>query len=162
MYRTYMESEIGLLEINGTENGIEEVLFVKEKRCPAAGEAPSILTDCALQLEEYFEGKRKTFDVKLNMQGSDFRKSVWNELLLIPFGKTVSYSYIAGKLGDLKKVRAVGAANGKNRLAIIVPCHRIIGSNGDLTGYAGGLWRKEWLLLHEGVEIKGKEQMELF
>jgi methylated-DNA-[protein]-cysteine S-methyltransferase len=162
MYTTYMDSEIGIIEITGTEEGIESVSFIKEKIVDKSASVPDVLIDCVLQLEEYFEGKRKSFDLKLNMKGTDFQVGVWKELLLIPFGKTVSYSCIAEILGDVKKVRAVGSANGKNKISVIVPCHRVIGSNGELTGYAGGLWRKEWLLKHEGVMVKGREQMELF
>ena len=162
MYKKYIESEIGVIEVAGTENGVESVSFVKKKLLQDSETIPDVLVDCVLQLEEYLEGKRKTFDLKLNMQGSEFQVKVWKELLLIPYGETVSYSYIAERLGDVNKVRAVGAANGKNKIAIIVPCHRVIGRDGELTGYAGGLWRKEWLLKHEGVKVKGKEQMELF
>lgn len=98
------------------------------------------------QLEEYFEGKRVEFDLPLDLQGTDFQKRVWNELLTIPYGKTVSYKELSIRLGDVRAIRAVAAANGANPVSIIVPCHRVIGSDGSLTGYAGGLWRKRWLL----------------
>ena len=112
-------------------------------------EIPSALKEANLQLSEYFEGKRKEFSFKLNPKGTDFQQKVWQELLKIPFGKTTSYLELSKQLGDVKAIRAVAAANGKNPLWIVVPCHRVIGSDGSLTGYAGGLWRKKWLLEHE-------------
>lgn len=143
----YYRSPIGLLEICGSENGVSSVLFAE----PAGGmEAiPPCLRSCVLQLEEYFDGARKEFSLKLDLQGTEFQKRVWAELLKIPFGKTVSYLDIAVALGNRKSIRAVGGANGSNPLCIIVPCHRVIGTNGSLVGYGGGLWRKEWLLNFE-------------
>jgi methylated-DNA-[protein]-cysteine S-methyltransferase len=108
------------------------------------------LADCVHQLDEYFARQRKSFDLKLDLRGTDFQKRVWRELLEIPFGKTVSYLDVAVALGDKKSIRAVGHANGQNPIVVIVPCHRVIGSDGSLTGYGGGLWRKEWLLNFEG------------
>ena len=108
-----------------------------------------MLEDCVLQLNEYFKGDRKQFSLKLNAKGTDFQERVWNELLTIPYGKTSSYLELSKQLGDVKAIRAVANANGKNPLWIIVPCHRVIGSDGSLTGYAGGLHRKKWLLEHE-------------
>jgi methylated-DNA-[protein]-cysteine S-methyltransferase len=107
------------------------------------------LQEAVIQLNDYFDRKRSTFDFKINPQGTDFQQKVWQELLNIPFGKTMSYLDLSKKLGDVKAIRAVASANGKNPLWIVVPCHRVIGSNGSLTGYAGGLWRKKWLLEHE-------------
>jgi AraC family transcriptional regulator, regulatory protein of adaptative response / methylated-DNA-[protein]-cysteine methyltransferase len=101
------------------------------------------------ELYEYFEGSRKTFTVPLIFTGTDFQKSVWNELLRIPFGTTRSYSRQAEAVGDIGSVRAVANANGMNKISIVVPCHRVIGENGHLTGYGGGLWRKKWLIDHE-------------
>lgn len=103
------------------------------------------------QLKEYFAGTRKKFDVPLNIEGTEFQKKVWNELIKIPYGKTISYKTLSEKLGDVKAIRAVGKANGKNPIAIIIPCHRVIGANGKLTGYASGLHIKEKLLLLEGA-----------
>jgi methylated-DNA-[protein]-cysteine S-methyltransferase len=111
-----------------------------------------------MQLQEYFAGTRKTFDFKLNPSGTEFQQKVWQELLNIPYGKTTSYLGLSKKLGDVKAIRAVASANGKNPLWIVVPCHRVIGSDGSLTGYAGGLWRKQWLLEHES----GQKQQTLF
>ena len=113
------------------------------------GIIPEVLEDAAYQFKEYFEGARQQFDLKLNPTGTDFQKKVWDALLKIPFGKTISYLELSKQLGDVKAIRAVASANGKNPLWIVVPCHRVIGSNGDLTGYAGGLHRKKWLLEHE-------------
>ncbi len=108
--------------------------------------------DCAItQLEAYFDGTETDFSIPMQLVGTDFQRAVWNELLKIPYGETRSYSQIADALGKPKAVRAVGAANGKNPLGIVVPCHRVIGSNGKLTGYAGGLDMKLWLLRHEGA-----------
>ncbi len=112
-------------------------------------EIPEILEDAAYQLREYFEGSRQHFDLELNPQGTEFQLRVWKELKTIPYGKQISYLELSKKLGDVKAIRAVAAANGKNPLWIIIPCHRVIGSNGDLVGYAGGLHRKKWLLNHE-------------
>ncbi|MDD7887207.1 methylated-DNA--[protein]-cysteine S-methyltransferase [Flavivirga sp. 57AJ16] len=110
---------------------------------------PVELEDCVCQLKEYFEGKRSQFNLKLNPQGTEFQKKVWKQLEQIPYGKTLSYLELSKQLGDVKAIRAVANANGKNPLWIIVPCHRVIGSDGSLTGYAGGLHRKKWLLEHE-------------
>lgn len=146
-----------MIKITGSENGIRSVDFVDEQASPEGvhsqkdSQSHPILDECVLQLDEYFKGERKEFTVKLNPEGTEFQKIVWNELLKNPFGRTVSYMELAKSIGDVKAIRAVGAANGKNKIAIIIPCHRVIGSNGKLTGYAGGLWRKEWLLKHEGI-----------
>ena len=110
---------------------------------------PECLQDCVTQLDQYFKGKRNDFDLKLNPQGTIFQKRVWEELLNIPFNKTRTYLEQSKALGDVKAIRAVASANGKNPIWIIIPCHRVIGSDGSLTGYAGGIWRKKWLLAHE-------------
>lgn len=143
----YFESPLGLIEIKGDENAIHAVSFDREQN--GADSTTDIIIECRKQLEEYFSGKRKKFDLKLNPVGTFFQSSVWNELLSISYAHTASYLDLAKKLGDEKSVRAVGAANGKNPIAIIIPCHRIVGSNNSLVGYAGGLWRKQWLLEHE-------------
>ena len=125
------------------------MLFSSEFVEVFSAEIPSALKEANLQLSEYFEGKRKEFTFKLNPKGTDFQQRVWQALLKIPFGKTTSYLELSKQLGDVKAIRAVAAANGKNPLWVVVPCHRVIGSDGSLTGYAGGLWRKKWLLEHE-------------
>ena len=106
------------------------------------------------QINEYFTGVRKEFSLPLVLVGSDFQRKVWDKLLEVPYGKTKSYGEITKDLGDPKAIRAVGAANGANKMAILIPCHRIIGSDGKLTGYAGGLWRKQWLLNHENGQTQ--------
>jgi methylated-DNA-[protein]-cysteine S-methyltransferase len=156
MEKTYYLAPIGLLEICGSEKGIAAVTFVAN--VDNVIENPPCLRDCVTQLHEYFERKRKTFDLLLDLEGTEFQKKVWNELLKIPYGKTKSYNDVAIKLGDKEAVRAVGNANGRNPVSIIVPCHRVIGSDGKLVGYAGGLWRKKWLLGFENKDF----QAELF
>lgn len=156
----YYSSPIGTLEIKGNEDGLVSLEFLDEVVDPTEKVHESI-KEVTYQLDEYFTGIRKEFGLKLNPEGTEFQKKVWKELVEIPFGKTWSYLDIALKLGDKNATRAVGNSNGKNPIAIIVPCHRVIGSTGKLTGYAGGLWRKEWLLKHEQSVIFGK-QTELF
>lgn len=144
-----METPLGITAIKGDENGVASVCVIDDESVVLSKEIPSFLQETATQLQEYFSGNRTHFSLKLNPQGTDFQKSVWNELLKIPYGKTCSYRELSQRLGDVKAIRAVAAANGKNPLWILVPCHRVIGSDGSLTGYAGGLWRKKWLLEHE-------------
>ena len=163
VHKAYYQSEIGLLEIVGTEDYIQAVDFIEpEEKDTSFNEAttPTAVADCITQFDEYFKRKRQEFSLELKPEGTEFQKTVWHELLKVPFGKTVSYLDIAKAIGNVKAIRAVGAANGKNPISIIIPCHRVIGSNGHLTGYGGGLWRKEWLLNHEGS--LGGKQMKLF
>ncbi|MBO0320869.1 methylated-DNA--[protein]-cysteine S-methyltransferase [Muricauda sp. CAU 1633] len=143
----YLQTPIGLAEFHGDEDGLASVSVLDEIK--PIGIVPEVLEDAVYQFREYFEGTRQLFDLKLNPTGTDFQKRVWEALLEIPFGKTISYLELSKQLGDVKAIRAVASANGKNPLWIVVPCHRVIGSNGDLTGYAGGLHRKKWLLEHE-------------
>ncbi len=147
MLQAYIKTPLGIAEISGDEDGISSILVSDEKAI--SGTIPSELKEAVTQLEEYFSGKRNDFTFKLNPSGTDFQKKVWEGLLEIPFGKTLSYQEFSIKLGDVKAIRAVASANGRNPLWIVVPCHRVIGSDGSLTGYAGGLWRKKWLLDHE-------------
>ena len=140
----YMDSPVGLLEIQSTEQGVRTVNFVDKPFLDIEESAYNTLT--MKQLEEYFAGKRTIFELPFDLEGTPFQQRVWQELLKIPFGKTRSYMDVARALGDVKAIRAVGTANGSNRIAIIIPCHRVIGSDGSLTGYAGGLFRKKWLL----------------
>ena len=148
MQTCYIETPLGHAKIVGDDKGIASVsiLDTKEK---LSDTVPESLLDCVIQLKEYFNETRKTFDLKLNPEGTTFQKKVWNQLETIPFGKTFSYLQLSKQLGDPKAIRAVASANGKNPLWIIIPCHRVIGSDGSLTGYAGGLYRKQWLLNHE-------------
>ncbi|HEY53907.1 MAG TPA: methylated-DNA--[protein]-cysteine S-methyltransferase [Caldilineae bacterium] len=145
----YLESPIGLIELGGTAEALTTVAFVAQRRSGA--ESNAVVDEARRQLAEYFAGERRGFDAPLALRGSEFQLAVWNQLLSIPFGQMVSYQDIADALGKPQAVRAVGAANGQNPIAIIVPCHRVVGSNGKLVGYGGGLWRKEWLLRHEGA-----------
>lgn len=147
METAFINSPLGITKIEGDENGIAIISVLSEGEISA--KIPKNLQKAVLQLNEYFEGKRTDFNFKLNPEGTDFQQKVWQELLKIPFGKTMSYLDLSKKLGDVKAIRAVASANGKNPLWIVVPCHRVIGSDGSLTGYAGGLWRKKWLLEHE-------------
>ena len=143
----YQDSPVGLLEICGEDEWITAVNFADTVQKEII--SSPVVVKCALQLAEYFTGKRKAFDLPLQPDGTEFQQKVWKQLQLIPFGETISYHTLAMRLGDPKATRAVGLANGKNLISIIVPCHRVIGANGKLTGYAGGLWRKKWLLNHE-------------
>lgn len=144
----YFRSPIGTIKISGNEDGIRSVIFMDENM-ETSNNIPEFFKPCLVQLGEYFKGAREKFNLKLNRGGTDFQNSVWNELEKIPFGKTRTYMEQTKCLGDIKAIRAVASANGKNPISIIIPCHRVIGSDGSLTGYAGGIWRKKWLLEHE-------------
>jgi len=150
----YYESPIGTIEIRGTEAGVSDLNFVdlKEERAARRIKAapPGPVTDALAQLEGYFRGTRKAFSVKLDLHGTPFQMRVWTELLKIGFGRTTTYKALAAAVGNAAATRAVGGANHGNPVSIIVPCHRVVGIAGQLTGYGGGLWRKEWLLRHEG------------
>lgn len=148
MLQAYLHTPLGIAEITGDENGISKI-SVFDKKEIAIPETPIELQEAVGQLNDYFLGKRSDFTFKLNPSGTEFQKKVWTALQQIPFGKTMSYQELSIQLGDVKAIRAVASANGKNPLWIVVPCHRVIGTDGSLTGYAGGLWRKKWLLDHE-------------
>ena len=141
---TYFKCPLGIVKIVGDASGISEISILDDGE--VSNFVPKELEQAVIQLQEYFEGKRTHFDLKINPKGTDFQRSVWHELLNIPFGKTLSYMELSKKVGDVKAIRAVAAANGKNPLWIVIPCHRVIGADGSLTGYAGGLGRKKWLL----------------
>jgi len=147
METTHIKTPLGIAKIVGDDNGISVISISDEGEVSKT--IPVILQEAVLQLNDYFEGKRIDFTFKLNPSGTEFQQKVWKGLLEIPFGKTCSYMDLSKKLGDVKAIRAVASANGKNPLWIVVPCHRVIGTDGSLTGYAGGLWRKKWLLEHE-------------
>ena len=149
-YCESFETPLGLMEVVATQAAIKSIYFV-DRAQPRNGNSLTAMT--ATQLVEYFSGSRTSFELPLEPQGTDFQKRVWQELSNIEFGKTCSYKDIALQIDNPKGVRAVGLANGKNPLTIVVPCHRVIGSNGSLTGYAFGLKRKEWLLHHEGLTL---------
>lgn len=147
METAYIKTPLGIARIEGDEHGIAVISVIGQG--DSSSEIPNVLTEAVAQLNDYFDGKRNDFTFKLNPSGTEFQQKVWKGLLEIPFGKTMSYLELSKKLGDVKAIRAVASANGKNPLWIVVPCHRVIGSDGSLTGYAGGLWRKKWLLEHE-------------
>lgn len=148
-----LESPIGVLIIVAANSGLKEILFQKESKnwkdtylTLKASKNHAILNETEKQLTEYFAKKRKVFDLPLAPEGTEFQKKAWKALLKIPYGQTISYSKQAIMIGNTKKARAVGAANGKNPIAIVIPCHRVIGKNGALTGYTGGLDKKSFLL----------------
>ena len=147
METAYIKTPLGITKILGDENGISVISVSDEGEI--SDTIPVVLQETVSQLNDYFEGKRTAFTFKMNPSGTEFQRKVWQDLLEIPVGKTMSYLELSKKLGDVKAIRAVASANGKNPLWIVVPCHRVIGTDGSLTGYAGGLWRKKWLLEHE-------------
>lgn len=147
METAYFKTPIGIASITGDENGIAVISVSDQGQISSV--IPEVLRDAVSELIDYFDGKRNDFSFKLNPTGTDFQQKVWKGLLEIPFGKTMSYLDLSKKIGDAKAIRAVASANGRNPLWIVVPCHRVIGTDGSLTGYAGGLWRKKWLLEHE-------------
>jgi len=150
-YYTYYQSPLGMLKIGGTDNYICELTFVDNPEQVTHGEPgiSEVMHQCTEELIEFFNGKRRTFDIPVHQEGTTFQQKVWGELLNIPFGKTISYLEQAKRVGDVKAIRAVASTNGKNKISIIVPCHRVIGSDKTLIGYGGGVWRKKWLLQHE-------------
>ena len=154
---TYYHSPIGILKISGTDEFISEVSFhdKTEMQRGRKKNLPPLIIHCLEQLIQYFNGELRKFELPLHQEGTKFQQGVWNYLLTIPYGKTISYLDLARLTGDKNATRAVANANGKNDIAIIVPCHRVIGSNRELTGYAGGLWRKKWLLELEAKHTYG-------
>lgn len=153
----YYTSPVGELMIESDEDKIITVNFLKDSKREEL--RTNTIDQCIEELDEYFFAGRKFFTVELDLNGSEFQKKVWNELLTIPYGKTISYEELAIRIGNIKSIRAVGLANGQNPIAIIVPCHRVIGKSGGLVRYGGGLENKEWLLYHEGARLK---QLTLF
>ncbi len=151
IYKTWVESPIGWLEIRSDDIGVTAVDFIDGPvpRRAAERDETGHAERCRVQLLEYFSGARRVFDVPLHLRGTPFQKKAWTVLLAIPYGRTLTYKDIAVAVGNPNSTRAVGGANHRNPVSIIVPCHRVIGRDGRLTGYGGGLWRKEWLLAHE-------------
>ncbi|SHL12223.1 methylated-DNA-[protein]-cysteine S-methyltransferase [Chitinophaga jiangningensis] len=152
LYHLRIDTPVGALLISGTTAYITSVHFTDDPE-EDFHEAPPLLLECAQQLFEYFAGDRREFDLPISQHGSTFQHTVWNQLVKIPYGHTITYLQLAKRINNVKSIRAVGTTNGKNALAIIVPCHRVVGANGVLTGYAGGLWRKRWLLDHERGDL---------
>ena len=156
----FYNSPLGSIKIKISGLYINELTFIDEEEIQnetieLSAEGKKVLQKCITQLDEYFSGERKIFELPIQQKGTDFQQKVWNELMQIPFGKTISYLQLAQRLGDVKSIRAAASANGRNELCIVVPCHRVIGSDGSLTGYAGGLPRKKWLLDHENKFANG-------
>ena len=157
----FYHSPIGIINIKISDRHVNELIYINnESGIPAEtielpAEDREILQKCVTQFDEYFSGSRKIFELPVKQEGTPFQQNVWNELIKIPFGKTISYLQLAQRLGDIKSIRAAASANGRNKLNIIVPCHRVIGSDGSLTGYGGGLPRKKWLLDHENKYANG-------
>jgi methylated-DNA-[protein]-cysteine S-methyltransferase len=157
LQEVFIQSPLGAIYIAASGEHISEVSFVNSLKGKKADEenldlsvpVSDVLTKCVTQLHQYFSGQRTEFELPLSQSGTDFQKRVWNQLTTIPYNKTISYLHLSKQLGNTKAIRAVGAANGCNKINIIIPCHRVIGSNGALVGYGGNLWRKQWLLLHE-------------
>ena len=160
-YITYYQSPIGLLKISGTATYISEISYhdTSQKVSGAKKNLPPLFINCVEQLIEYFNGHRRQFELPVNQSGTAFQQDVWSLLMSIPYGKTLSYVELARMTGDPKAVRAVANANGKNNIAIVIPCHRVIGSNKDLVGYMGGLWRKKWLLELEAKVAHGVQTL---
>ena len=147
---SYYSSPIGIIKIDGDNTGITSILFLNHEPEITNNSHCSIhIKNCITELDEYFKGTRKNFSIKFHISGTPFREKVWRELLKIPYGHTCSYYDIANSINNKTAVRAVGGANHHNKISIVIPCHRVIGKNGNLTGYGGGLWRKKWLLEHE-------------
>jgi methylated-DNA-[protein]-cysteine S-methyltransferase len=147
-YTHIINTPVGALTIIGDETAINTLTFA-EGKIPTHEPLPNTILQCVEELNAYFAGSLRTFTFPIAQPGTGFQQSVWQQLIAIPYGQTISYMQLAKRINNPKSIRAVGTTNGKNSIAIVVPCHRVIGSNGSLTGYAGGLWRKKWLLEHE-------------
>lgn len=157
----YYHSPVGNLKCVANDTHLLSIQFV-ETLAEIGSNSNDLLNDCRQQLDEYFQGTRKIFDLPLDQKGTAFQTNVWKQLQEIPYGKTLSYLNFSKQIGDIKAIRAIASSNGRNNLAIVVPCHRVIGSDAKLVGYAGGLWRKKWLLEHERKYFHGIEQSTLF
>lgn len=158
VFTACFSSPVGNLQIRCTSTTVTSVKFVEHCN-EENGHAP-LLTLCKEQLEAYFRGDLKNFHFPIQQEGTPFQQGVWKHLIDIPFGKTISYLQLSKTIGDVKAIRAIAAANGRNNLAIVVPCHRVIGSDAKLVGYSGGLWRKKWLLDHEAKYHSGVQQFD--
>lgn len=154
MDEVFIQTPLGIIAVKGDHEGLTAVSVLDDDTIVPSRSIPDSLTGAVAQLHAYFDGTLQAFQLPLNPKGTDFQKRVWQELMNVPYGKTISYQELSLRMGDAKAIRAVAAANGQNPLLIVVPCHRIIGRDGSLTGYAGGLWRKKWLLEHESPYIQ--------
>ncbi len=156
-YQSSINTPLGFLIIESNGNALtglyfSEIAVQEENSC-------KVIEDCKSQLHDYFSGKLVSFNLPLHPEGTDFQVRVWSELMRIHYGETITYRELAVRLGDQLAVRAVGTANGRNPIAVIIPCHRVIGAGNKLTGYAGGIWRKQWLLAHEIVHKPNKHTL---
>jgi methylated-DNA-[protein]-cysteine S-methyltransferase len=158
IFQCYLSSPVGWIEIRSTDTAIVSVNFREEEG--VTDDSHPLLTEAVKQLQSYFDGTLHTFDLPLLPAGTAFQQTVWKWLQEIEYGKTISYLQLSRQVGDEKAIRAVGSANGKNPLGIVIPCHRVIGSDGSLVGYAGKLWRKKWLLEHEHAIVSKQLQLE--
>ena len=160
VYTACYKSPIGIVKITADEHSVTELIFTDDKEAiNKADELPDVLKQCLLQIDEFFSGERKEFAIPVNQTGTAFQQRVWSELVSIPYGKTVSYLALSKRLGDAKAIRAVAASNGRNKISIIIPCHRVIGSDRSLVGYAWGNHRKQWLLEHEAKIANGVQTL---
>lgn len=159
MYEVYYHTPLGFAHITADDHFITKI-SIRDEVYEVEPVSSPILNEAIKQLDEYFAGKRKVFDLPLKQPGTDFQQRVWQQLLQIPYGVTISYAQMSNQMNNPLAIRAIASANGKNNLWIVVPCHRVIGTNGSLTGYAGGLWRKQWLLDHE-ANVMGTGQTKL-
>jgi len=150
MFYYFLDSPVGTIRLTSDGDAITGLHFIDRGPEEVSPDVPAFAL-CAAELEEYFKGARKVFTVKTKNAGTPFMERCWRQLLAIPYGQTRSYADVAEWVGNPKAVRAVGGANNKNNISIIYPCHRVVGKDGSLTGYGGGLWRKEWLLRHEAA-----------
>jgi methylated-DNA-[protein]-cysteine S-methyltransferase len=156
---TYYKTPVGVCQITEEDGFITRIHILDEEHEATAAETP-LMKQVITELDEYFDGTRQTFDFPIKQPGTDFQQQVWQELRKIAYGKTITYNQQSLQMNNPLAIRAIAAANGKNHLWVVVPCHRVIGSNGSLTGYAGGLWRKQWLLDHE-ASITGTGQIKI-
>ncbi|MDB5004774.1 MAG: methylated-DNA--[protein]-cysteine S-methyltransferase [Mucilaginibacter sp.] len=156
---TYYKTPVGIAQIT-EDDGFISRIHIMDEECKIEPITSPLLNEAMRQLDEYFAGTRKVFDFPIKQEGSEFQQQVWQELLKIDYGKTISYGQQSQQMNSPLAIRAIAAANGRNNLWVVVPCHRVIGSNGSLTGYAGGLWRKQWLLEHE-AKVLGVGQTKL-
>ena len=158
-FKTTYQSPVGTLQITCNDTGLCALHFLRDGEPEETTQSNEHTQKTVQQLDEYFNGSRKLFQIPIQQNGTSFQTKIWTLLQDIPYGRTASYMDLSKRFGDVKAIRAVAAANGKNTIAIIVPCHRVIGSNQSLTGYAGGLWRKQWLLAHEAKFSNGVQQL---
>lgn len=156
---TLYESPIGIIKIAATRECVCEILFIDQPEKNPESSSSLLLTQAAEKLAEYFSGQRTVFNIPMKQNGTIFQVQVWNELQNIHYGKTINYMDLAKRIGDPKAIRAAATTNGKNQLSVVVPCHRVIGSDKTLVGYAGGLWRKKWLLDHENKFANGVQTL---